>query len=227
MKPASDATAATQPWIVAVTGGIGSGKSTVASAFEQLGAHRIDADQIAHQLLLEADVVEEVTNALGGDVLAQDGTLDRGEISRIVFSDPSSLQQLEAIIHPKVRNQIEVALAEVSRMGFDGGSPLPGGRPLILLDIPLLESSPLRKIVDRVLFVSAPDEQREMRVQRTRGWPPGEREAREAAQVPLSEKKASADGIISNPDGLSSDEMEQQCRNYLQVWCDHIENGLE
>ena len=162
------------PWTVAVTGGIGSGKSTVARIFEGFGAHRIDADQIAQQQLDLPEVISQVEQALGSQVVSADGKLDRAIISRLVFSDPDSLKLLESIIHPRVRKQIEVTLAKIARIGFDESSPLPEGRPLILLDIPLLESSPLKQNVDRVLFVATPAQQREKRVQESRGWPAGE-----------------------------------------------------
>ncbi len=208
-------------WTVGLTGGIGSGKSTIARTFEALGAHRIDADQLAHEVLDDPAVMVEVEDSLGSGLRAADGTLDRDAIAQRVFADEASLKLLEAIIHPRVRNRIEDRLAQIARMGFDDRSPLPGGRPLILLDIPLLESSPLHKVVDQVLFVDAPDEQREGRVQKSRGWRPGERETREAAQLPLEQKRDAADGVISNPDGVSADEIEEQCQEYIQQWIVH------
>ena len=215
------------PWTVAVTGGIGSGKSTIARIFENLGAHRIDADQIAHQQLEQPDVIAEVKQALGSEVVSEEGKLDRAAISRLVFSDQDSLRRLESIIHPRVRKQIEVSLAEIAQMGFDESSPLPGGRPLILLDIPLLESSPLKQYVERVLFVAAPAQQREARVQRSRGWPAGERESRESAQKPISAKEAAADDTISNVDEVSTEELKQQCQLFLDQWIDHCREEQE
>ncbi|MEE2856075.1 MAG: dephospho-CoA kinase [Planctomycetota bacterium] len=215
------------PWTVGLTGGIGSGKSTVARSFEALGAHRIDADQLAHEVLEDPAVILEVEEALGSGLKDADGALDRDAIAQRVFSDDASRSLLEAIIHPRVRNRIEDRLAQIARMGFDESSPLPGGRPLILLDIPLLESSPLHKVVDQVLFVDAPDEQREGRVQRARGWRPGERQSREAAQVPLEQKRSAADGVISNPDGVSDEEIEEQCQRFIQQWIDHCNGSPE
>ncbi len=215
------------PWTVGLTGGIGSGKSTVARSFEALGAHRIDADQLAHEVLDDPAVIQKVEDTLGSGLRVADGTLDREAIAKRVFADEASLSLLEAIIHPRVRNRIEDRLAHIAGMGFDEGSPLPGGRPLILLDIPLLESSPLHKVVDQVLFVDAPDEQREGRVQKSRGWSRGQREAREAAQVPLEQKRAAADGVISNPDGVSDDEIEAQCQRFIQQWIDHCGGSPE
>lgn len=211
----------TPPLIIATTGGIGSGKSTVAKIFSDLGAHLIDADQIAHEMLEKSDVISEIESAFGSEILRDDGTPDRHAISTLVFSDKAARKALEQIIHPRVRKRIEVTLAKVTNIGFDSGSPLPDGRPLILLDIPLLESSPYRKLVDRVLFIDAPEEDREQRVQQDRGWNPGERELRESAQVPISEKKAAADSVISNPNGMAVEEIETQCRDFLKLCIPH------
>jgi dephospho-CoA kinase len=215
------------PWTVAVTGGIGSGKSTVARIFEGFGAHRIDADQIAQQQLDLPEVITQVEQALGSQVVSADGKLDRAAISRLVFSDPGSLKLLESIIHPRVRKQIEVTLAKIARMGFDESSPLPEGRPLILLDIPLLESSPLKQNVDRVLFVAAPAQQREKRVQESRGWSAGERDSREASQAPLADKEAAADATIFNADKVSTEEIKKQCQEFLDQWIVHCRGEQE
>lgn len=216
-----------RPWIIATTGGIGSGKSTVAKFFGELGAHLIDADRIAHEILQQAEVIAEIKIALGGEVIGADGTPDHQAISDLVFSDEGARKALERIIHPRVRKRIDVTLAKVADIGFDSGSPLPGGRPLILLDIPLLESSPYRKLVDWVLFIEAPEEDREKRVQQHRGWKPGERELRESAQVPISRKKKTADGVISNPNGTSVEEIQMQCREFLKLWVTHSEQNPE
>ena len=216
--PAGDTT---DPWIIAITGGIGSGKSTVAKIFAALGAHVIDADQIAHEILEHPDVISEIEQALGNRMKSADGSLNRDAIAKLVFCDQQALAALEKIVHPRVRKRIDVGLAKVAEMGFDRGSPFPSGRPLILLDIPLLESSPHRKLVDRVLFVEAPEQDREERVQQQRGWKPGERLLRESAQVPLSQRKKSADGVISNRNGMSAEEVQSQCRNFLKQWMPH------
>ena len=219
--PPESTTEETRPWIIATTGGIGSGKSTVAKIFGEMGAHVIDADQIAHEVLQQSEVISEVEKSLGKEVATADGALNRSAISELVFSNEVARKALERIVHPRVRKRIEVALAQVADIGSDRCSPLAKGRPLILLDIPLLESSPYRKLVDRVLFIEAPEEDREQRVQQNRGWKPGERELRESAQVSLSQKKTSADGVISNRNGMSVEEIQVQCRNFLEKWMPH------
>ncbi|MGE4632946.1 MAG: dephospho-CoA kinase [Planctomycetota bacterium] len=219
--------AAVKPWILAVTGGIGSGKSTVAEIFASFGAHVIDADLLAHEVLMQSEVISEIEKVLGEGISTPDGSLDHAAISELVFANEQARADLEKIVHPQVRKRIDVALAKVANIGFDSGSPLPCGRPLILLDIPLLEGSPYRKLVDRVLFIEAPEEDREQRLQQHRGWKPGERALRESAQVPLSEKKETADGVISNRNETSAEEIQQQCRSFLEQWMGHREGEPE
>lgn len=222
--PASDG----EPFIVAVTGGIGCGKSTVAAIFGRLGGHVIDADRIAHQELAESAVIEEIREALGDGVVAADGSLDRAAIARWAFSDEGRRRALEAIIHPRVRARIDKMLAELRHKGSDGGSPLPEQRPLVLLDIPLLETSSFRDAPHEVIFIESSRVERLGRVAKTRGWLGEELDRREAAQTPLEEKRRRAGTVIENPDGEGSlEKVEARCRQLIADWARRLADSDE
>ncbi len=216
--PASDQT----PFLVAVTGGIGSGKSLVAKVFEKLGAVRIDADAIAYAVTQEAEVLGEIEARFGSSFIAADGSLDRAALAQRVFSDSAARSALEGIIHPRVRQRIDKELARLAGNGSDGVGLLPRSRPLVLLDIPLLETSPYRDRVDHVIFIEVPEGDRARRVRDTRGWTVEELALREAAQVPLEEKRRGAHSILTNPDvvedGLVEETLTEKCRALLEQW---------
>ncbi|MGB1071353.1 MAG: dephospho-CoA kinase, partial [Planctomycetota bacterium] len=136
----ADRTGHLPPFIVAMTGGIGSGKSTVARILEDLGAHRMDADEEARSVLQEKSVIDRLAQHFGSEILSSKREIDREALSKIVFTDPEALQFLESVVHPAVRERIDVALEKLAGMGFDSNSPFPDGRIWILLDIPLLET---------------------------------------------------------------------------------------
>lgn len=206
------------PFVVAMTGGIGSGKSTVAKILEELGAHRLDADEEARSVLSDELVVNRLVDRFGSEILSSPGVIDRETLSGIVFTDPKALQFLESVVHPAVRDRINVALEKLAGMGFDKNSPFPDGRIWILLDIPLLETSPYRNKVDRILFVEAPEEDRESRVIEHRGWAAGERARREDAQLPLNEKRAGASHLIENSNVTTPGELKSRCQELIRQW---------
>lgn len=219
--PPSDSTERTgqlPPFVVAMTGGIGSGKSTVARILEDLGAHRMDADEEARSVLQEKSVIDRLAQRFGSEILSSPGEIDREALSKIVFTDPEALHFLESVVHPAVRDRIDVALEKLAGMGFDSSSPFPDGRIWILLDIPLLETSPYRTKVDRILFVEAPEEDRESRVRENRGWAVGERARREDAQLPINDKRAGATHSIENSNNTTPEELKIRCQELIQQW---------
>lgn len=221
MRPASEPAPSPglRPWIVAVTGGIGSGKSTVARLLGKLGARVVEADELAHAVTARPAVIAQIVTLLGPAVRGPDGTLDRAEVARRVFADATLRGSLEAIVHPEVRLEIDKVLAKWQASGFDTASPLPGNRPFLVLDIPLLERSPYRKLASAVLFVEAPPADRLRRVRASRGWDEAELAARERNQAPLDEKRAGADAMIANPEGTSQEVLQQQLSHLLAQWC--------
>lgn len=191
------------PLVIGLCGGVAAGKSAVAAAFAAAGLRHVDADRLAREVTARPAVVAAIAAALGAAAARPDGSLDRAAVARIVFADPAARERLEAITHPPVRAAIldEVAAAL-------------GGGDSVLLDVPLLIENGLVELCDEVVFVAASDAVRRERA-RTRGWADGELARREAAQLPLAEKRARADHAIDNDGPL--DATRRQVHDLLQA----------
>ncbi|TXH75878.1 dephospho-CoA kinase [Thiobacillus sp.] len=172
---------------VGLTGGIGSGKSTVADLFAGHGVPVIDADVIARALTVRGGVaLDAVRAAFGDQVMQADGALDRAALRRRIFSDADARHQLEAILHPRIRSVVEQQLAALSA-------------PYVLIVIPLLvETGAYQEILDRVLLVDCPEEQQITRVMTRSGLTRDEVEAILAVQAGRAARLAIADDVISN-----------------------------
>ncbi|MFQ5655222.1 MAG: transcription termination factor Rho, partial [Planctomycetota bacterium] len=209
--------------MVAVTGGIGSGKSRVGKIFGGLGAHVIDADAIAHEIADVPEVLVEIQKEFGDPIVDERGHFDRSKLAAIVFSDPERLRSLTSLLHPLIRGRIDKELELWRKKGFDEGSPLPGKQPLILLDIPLLERSPYLEQTSAVLFIDAPREDRLLRVQRSRGWTGEDLDSREALQACLEEKRRRADHVLPNPNQRDAvRKLSRLCGALIEEWCDRL-----
>jgi len=172
---------------VGLTGGIGSGKSTVAECFAAHGVPVIDTDVIARRLTLPGSAaLDEIRTAFGETVMQADGTLDRAALRRRVFADAAARHQLEAILHPGIRQAVEQALATLAA-------------PYALIVIPLLvETGSYRDVLSRVLVVDCPEELQISRVMARSGLAQEEVKAILAAQAGRAERLAVADDVISN-----------------------------
>lgn len=179
---------ATRTVVVGVAGGIGSGKSALARAFERLGLVVVDADAEAKALLDRDDVRTALVDWWGAEVLGADGRVDRRAVARLVFADGEARSRLERLIHPLV----------VSRSREVVGAARDAGRAGVVIDAPLLFEAGLDAMCDAVVFVDAPVEVREARVAATRGWEAGELRRREAAQMDLEEKKRRSRFVVEN-----------------------------
>lgn len=177
--------------IVGLTGGIATGKSTVARMLTELGAVVIDADAIVHELQAPGSpVLAEIVEAFGPAALDGSGALDRPALGDRVFRDPKARQQLNAILHPRVRAEMARRVQAAQR----------AGAPLVVLDIPLLFETRAGSAagVESVILVYAP---RALQIERqmTRdGCDREEAERRIAAQMPIDDKRALADHVIDN-----------------------------
>jgi dephospho-CoA kinase len=172
---------------VGLTGGIGSGKSTVADRFAAYGVPVIDLDVIAHELTAApSPALNEIRAAFGESVMQADGTLDRAALRRRVFADAGARSQLEGILHPRIRHSVEVARAAFTA-------------PYILIVIPLLvETGGYRDILDRVLVVDCREDLQIARVMARSGLARDEVKAILAAQASRSERLDAADDVIDN-----------------------------
>ncbi len=180
------------PLVLGLTGGIASGKSTVAGMLGDLGAEVIDADRIAHQALAS----EAVCRRLGEwpeDVFDRDGHPDRPKIAKIVFEDRRRLQSLNAMVHPETRRRMRERLEHARRER---------AVPLIVIDAPLLLEGELDAWCDRLLFVDADRPTRTQRARAARDWDGAEVDRREQAQTSLVEKRRRADIVIDNNGSL-------------------------
>lgn len=179
--------------VVGLTGGIGSGKTTVAKLFAELGAAVVDTDMIAHELTsARGAAIPAITGAFGNAVLRKDGSLDRTAMRRLCFSDPAARKRLEAILHPLIRAESVVRCR------------CAGPAPYTLLVVPLLiESGAYREHVGRILVVDCDEAQQIARVM-ARSALTGE-EVREimAAQASRAERLAVADDVLSNTGALA------------------------
>lgn len=139
---------------IGLTGGIGSGKSTIAELFSELGVVVIDADQISHQLTRSgSDSFKAIRQLLGDEFINAEGELDRKKIARHIFSDPEKKAALENILHPEIRQRMLQEIEQADHNAY------------IILSIPLLLETDFTDLVDRILVVDADDE---IRIQRTR-----------------------------------------------------------
>ena len=187
-----------RPLVLGVLGGIGSGKSRVARELAGPGGVVVDADRLAGEVLDSPEVTARIREAWGRGALDADGRPDRTRLAERVFVSAGERARLEGWIHPRVRERILAALADAEARGVE----------IVVLDVPLLlENDPEHGLAgrcDRLVFVDAPAEERDRRAAAQRGWSPGEVARREAAQLPLEEKRSRADHVIAN-DGTLDD----------------------
>ena len=175
--------------IIGLTGGIGSGKTSVASKLRALGARVFDADEVAKNAVLPGtEGFRKVVEIFGTQIVDAEGKLDRTVLAEIVFNDKESLKTLEEIIHGYVWQETDKFLIECRQ----------AGERAVILDVPLLIECGWYKKVDEVWLVALPVEKQIMRTMERSGMTAEAVQARIAAQMPLEEKKKYATLIIDN-----------------------------
>jgi dephospho-CoA kinase len=191
---------------IGLTGGIGSGKSTVAAACVRRGATLVDTDAIARRLTQSGgDAMPAIRAEFGAALIAADGALDRTAMRTLAFADASVRRRLEAILHPLIGEQ---ARREADAATSD----------LIVFDVPLLaESSAWRARVHRVLVVDCSVATQVERVAARPGWTRELAAQVIAAQISRARRRAVADAVIDN-DGLSLDALDTEVHTLLQAW---------
>lgn len=181
--------------VIGLTGGIASGKSTVSNLLRQRGAVIIDADVIARELVEPGNAAYlEVLDFFGDKILTPEGELDRFRLGQIVFADPGALQQLNQIIHPKVKEktrEILKALAVNASVVF------------AVVDAPLLIEVSMTTLVDQVWLIAVDEEIQISRLIDRNGLTAEEARSRIASQMPLEEKKKWADQVIDNSGSIA------------------------
>ena len=175
---------------IGLTGGIGSGKSTVARRFAALGALVVDTDAVAHALTAPGGAaIAAIAAAFGADMIAADGAMDRAKMRALVFGQPAERQRLEAILHPMIG---EATRAQASRAA-EGQT--------IVFDVPLLtESGTWRARVDRIVVVDCAEATQVARTVQRSGWTADAVERTIAQQASRAQRRAIADAVIVNED---------------------------
>ncbi len=193
--------------IIGLTGGIASGKSTVARLLAARGARVLDADQLARQVVAPGTPgLAAVVEAFGPQVLAPDGALDRAALGERVFGDEAARRQLETITHPRIAARF---LQETERAAEQGV-------PVLVYEAALLVESGARAAVQELVVVAATPEVQVARVAARDGLGEAAARARIAAQAPLKEKLAVADHVIKNEGSLA--ELEAQVQRLWEEW---------
>ena len=183
--------------ILGVVGGIGSGKSIVASCFRELGAEVLDADRAGHFVLREPEIIAALRARWGEGILEANGQISRRAVARIVFAPDAENERrfLEQLTHPRIEARLEEKLRILRNA--------PQRPPALVLDAALLFEAGWNKLCDKIIFVDAP---RDVRLERAiaRGWSAEQFAAREAAQMPLVEKGSRSHILIRNVRTLES-----------------------
>jgi dephospho-CoA kinase len=168
-----------------LTGNIASGKSTASKVFAELGAHIIDADVIAHDLLKpETGTFKKVVENFGGEIVNPDGTIDRRKLGEIVFHDADKRKLLNSIVHPDVRTEVFRQIVELEKKSAGG---------IVLVDAALMVESGLYKLYDKLIVVFCHPALQLARLISRDGLSIPEARARMAAQMPVEEKLQVAD----------------------------------
>ena len=179
-------------FIVGLTGGIGSGKSTVAEAFRQLGITTVDADR-ASRAVVEPGMpaLKSIAEQFGSEIIQEDGSLDRAALRTIIFSDPAQKTWLESLLHPLIRQWIVEQLQKATS-------------PYVILESPLLYETDQHQLVDTVLLVDLPVELQIERAGARDGNQSEQIKRIIAAQMPREEKLSRADWVFDNAQPLET-----------------------
>ncbi|WP_442776033.1 dephospho-CoA kinase [Sphaerotilus montanus] len=192
---------------VGLTGGIGSGKSTVCRMLRDLGAWIVDTDAIAHRLTAPGGrAIPAIAAQFGAEVIAGNGAMDRARMRERVFADPAQRRALEAILHPMIGEDTRAEAAAA-----------PEGA-IVVFDVPLLvESGRWRDQVDRILVVDCPVETQIARVMQRNGWTADAVQRIIDQQASRAQRLAVADDVIVN-DGLELEELAAEVRRIWSGW---------
>ncbi len=182
-----------------LTGGIASGKSTVAQILRDQGFVVLSADTLAREVVQPGEqAYQDIVKTFGTDVVQKDGQLDRAALGRIVFADPEKRKQLEGITHPNIAQRAAEQIAEQADQG----------QTHLFYEVPLLFETNMQAMFHAVILVALSPEEQQKRLQQREGWTEEEALQRIQSQMPLEEKRALADHVIDNSGTL--DELKQK-----------------
>jgi dephospho-CoA kinase len=193
--------------VIGLVGGIGSGKSQVAAAFARRGGRVVAGDELAHAALRQPELRERIVARWGPEVLDERGEVQRRRLGAIVFADDGERRALEEVLHPWIKRRI--------REEVDAARADPAVR-FVVLDAAVMLEAGWDGVCDRLVYIDAPREVRLRRLAEQRGWTPQEADARERAQLPLTEKAGRADHVLDNATTL--DHLERQVDALLDQW---------
>ena len=194
--------------LIGLTGGIATGKSTVAAMLERLGATVIDADALAREVVEPGRPAHEaVVRRFGESILQADGSLDRARLGALVFEDAAARRDLERITHSRIGELMQERIADAFARDA----------PVVVVDIPLLYEAAREDMFEGVLLVYAPRDVQVRRMRERNGFSASEAEQRLAAQMPIDEKRGRATWIIDNSGALR--DTERQVRAW---WAEEI-----
>ena len=175
---------------IALTGGIGSGKTTASDYYRKLGVPVIDADETSHEVTQSGqETVQKIVDVFGNSVLDSNGNLDRAALRNIVFGDPESRKQLESILHPEIRQRMNKTASRIQS-------------PYCLFSIPLLIETSQHTSYDRVLVVETSEDRRRAWIQARSDLTQNEITAILSAQVSDEQRRHAADDLLMNDGGI-------------------------
>jgi len=194
---------------IGLTGGIASGKSTIAKMLIERGALLVDADQVAREVVLPGEpALEAIASTFGQAVLEEDGSLNRKALGEIVFRDKASLAKLEAITHPAIRSRMQQRIHTYTEQFPER---------LIVADVPLLYETGQQNLYDGIMVVYVPAEIQKTRLMERNHLSGEEASRRIALQMDIEQKKKNADWVIDNSGTLAK--TERQLDDFWKSQC--------
>jgi dephospho-CoA kinase len=178
--------------LIGLTGGVGSGKSTVAGMMRELGAQVVDADEATHAVYEPGSPGFDAVVREFGDEYVAGGRIDRSRLGELVFHDDDARRRLNSIVHPLVRDWMAQRTAEAAERGAE----------VVVQDVPLLFENGLERLFSTVVLVYVPEEVQVERLVSSRGFTPERARAMIAAQMPIESKRGLAHHVINNSGAL-------------------------
>ncbi len=192
--------------VIGLTGGIGSGKSTMSQLLAELGAVILDADKVGHEALKpDSETWRQVVAAFGRQIITPNGNIDRKKLGNIVFGNPESLSRLNQIMHPRIYDMVKAQLEEYRRQGMR----------VVVLEAPLLLEASWTSLVDEVWVTTAPEATVLKRLEERMGLSQAESLTRIHSQLPSAERVRHADVVINTDCDL--DELKSKVK---ELWAE-------